>query len=984
MADGALTFTSWVRRGLGTALSAVEGSSPGPTSRVRIDTLFNVEELATTNLPLIAPGDIVGLDPNVVTRVWPRPDDLDAEFASYPLIEFGEGDLPWRYTPARNSGDERVTKDDRLRPWISLVVIPTSEGSIAPPTPDRKVAVLTVTNSASLPDPGTLWALGHTQFEGTDVDDPDDIVLAKEKLDAGTGLALGRILSSRLLRENTEYLACLVPTFERGRLVGTGKLTEEAADTTDALAGWNLTAPVEFPVYYSWRFRTGKIANFEAAARLLKPFVLPPTVGRRDMDVRSPGPGLPRASLESLPVEGALMSVAAFEQGPPPWPNPDRQTFIDALKALVNAPTRRPEPILAPPLYGQWYAAEIALGEERPSGTNPPWFHELNRDPRQRVAAGLGTQVIQNEQQALLAGAWDQVEEIDDVNSKLRGLQLTRGILTRIWKRYYLTASQQRFFHMTHRLHSRVVCGDDTVCGRVRSSAITPGFMSAQWQRFSRPQGAIGLLQGRPEAPFPGAFPSLLTQLNACGSPAPNPDDPPEGLHDPNGGIIPGGLPCDLIEEVIALGSSVTLHWGLLILWVSRELLVSRNGECWWIGLKALRYAITLIYVSMTGGADDLRRRCRFALGTFSIQDLLASPKMPSFAGFASLPTTLPLPTAPGGSSSTDSAAAAQVRAALIALFAKFAPPPEQPCKPPMDLPECQARLVTELDPTITVGERLLRRLVFDTSFEAEWNPIDPLEPLLVVPEYERPMYEPLKAISYDWLIPGVDQIEPDSVGLAVTNQRFIEAYMAGLNQEMTRELLWNEYPTDQRGTYFRQFWSIAGHILEDGSSLPPDQLRDIKPLRQWSKSASLGDNSPRLPPGGDPDAPFLVLVVRGQVIRKYPNVIVYAQQLDPVTHELTGRQEHPIFYALLDPDIAFYGFSLTAEDIRADERWYFVLQEQPGEPKFADPINDSLTTPHTPDPTALGSSAGLFAERTFLQPFRLGIQGSSMLPATP
>ena len=30
---------------------------------------------------------------------------------------------------------------------------------------------------------------------------------------------------------------------------------------------------------------------------------------------------------------------------------------------------------------------------------------------------------------------------------------------------------------------------------------------------------------------------------------------------------------------------------------------------------------------------------------------------------------------------------------------------------------------------------------------------------------------------------------------------------MVGLNHEFARELLWREFPTDQRGSYFRQFW---------------------------------------------------------------------------------------------------------------------------------------------------------------------------------
>ena len=45
------------------------------------------------------------------------------------------------------------------------------------------------------------------------------------------------------------------------------------------------------------------------------------------------------------------------------------------------------------------------------------------------------------------------------------------------------------------------------------------------------------------------------------------------------------------------------------------------------------------------------------------------------------------------------------------------------------------------------------------------------------------------------------------------TNPRFIESYMVGLNHEMARELLWREYPTDQRGTCFRQFWDLSAVV---------------------------------------------------------------------------------------------------------------------------------------------------------------------------
>jgi len=77
----------------------------------------------------------------------------------------------------------------------------------------------------------------------------------------------------------------------------------------------------------------------------------------------------------------------------------------------------------------------------------------------------------------------------------------------------------------------------------------------------------------------------------------------------------------------------------------------------------------------------------------------------------------------------------------------------------------------------------------------------------MAAPSFDDPMYVPLNVLSTDWILPGLDQIPQDTVSLLRTNQRFVETYMVGLNHEMTRTLLFNEYPIDQRGTYFRQFW---------------------------------------------------------------------------------------------------------------------------------------------------------------------------------
>ena len=157
------------------------------------------------------------------------------------------------------------------------------------------------------------------------------------------------------------------------------------------------------------------------------------------------------------------------------------------------------------------------------------------------------------------------------------------------------------------------------------------------------------------------------------------------------------------------------------------------------------------------------------------------------------------------------------------------------------------------------------------------WQPSDPIEPVMAYPKFDRPMYEPLRELGQDWLLPGLDQIQPNTVTLMLANQRFIEAYMMGLNHEMSRELRWNEYLTDLRGSYFRQFWDVRGAEPSPGQTLDPEQLKDIREIHTWPKASQLGQNSPRppVPPGEE----RLVLVVRGDLVRRYPNTEVYALQ---------------------------------------------------------------------------------------------------------
>jgi hypothetical protein len=241
----------------------------------------------------------------------------------------------------------------------------------------------------------------------------------------------------------------------------------------------------------------------------------------------------------------------------------------------------------------------------------------------------------------------------------------------------------------------------------------------------------------------------------------------------------------------------------------------------------------------------------------------------------------------------------------------------------------------------------------------------------MVYPEIDLPMYEPLKKISAELFLPNIHLIEQNTITLLETNQKFIEAYMVGLNHEFSRELLWREYPTDQRGSYFRQFWDVRSFLAEPGIDKDAlrERLRDIPEVHTWSKNNDLGDHDHREAQGDKEEE--LVLVIRGELLKKYPNAIVYAHRADwervgdtPAgaidkarprkLRDLTPAEEAkpprdvvktPLYEASVEPDIYFFGFDITARTAKGgfipqgkteeDPGWFFVIKERPGEPRF-------------------------------------------------
>ena len=164
---------------------------------------------------------------------------------------------------------------------------------------------------------------------------------------------------------------------------------------------------------------------------------------------------------------------------------------------------------------------------------------------------------------------------------------------------------------------------------------------------------------------------------------------------------------------------------------------------------------------------------------------------------------------------------------------------------------------------------------------------------------------------------------------------------MVGINHEMSRELRWREYPTDQRGSYFRQFWDPRGRTPPALTKQLVDARRDIKEVHTWKTNETLGLAG--LPEGGE--AQKLVLLIRGELLRRFPTAQIYAQAARFVgsgERTLGTEVRHPLFRGSLKPDVHFMGFDLDFDEAfgsveQSENRpgWFFVIQQQPTEPRF-------------------------------------------------
>jgi len=928
-------FLAWARRGIGASVNNVDNGALPNRSSLNVQLFLQVQGGPVANPPVPAvpvqmygPGDVVGVDSRMVIRTEPRQFTVNFEPNYLCGIEFDSPDFPWLFTPAAPNGD-------RLHPWVALIVLKQDTEYTLPSVAPNPLPVVDVLKQKVLQDLSASWNWAHVQVSG-------DASLA-DNLASSPGNVISRLLCPRRLDPESSYSAFLVPAFQIGVQIGTGQ-DVSAVTTSDPAWTKDTPVPLRLPFYYRFDFHTSDAGDFESLVRALTPTVLGPAVGTRPMDVSQPDPGV-RSAGPPLGLEGALQSVGSQ---PTPWNDPDKTNFQTDVQNWINQNSAStidlknpgPDPIVNPPIYGRWHAAVTSVDR-----TKPGWVNELNLDPRNRSGAGMGTQIVQLERSQLMASAWQQLAGVLEANQMLKQAQLARAVTQQLYRQHFVAAQPETLLSLTSPLHARLLASPTTVKAAVRNSRVPERMLSGAFRKIAVLPRHLGIAK-------PGA-PSLLSRVSS-GDIKIVPDPQP-----------PGGM---VSLDQTAQKSAPAWAEALLKWWTKyRKWII--------LGLILLLIVVAVVVGIIAGfaaalGAVVILAGIAFAAWTF-LKNALASATAASDVQFSNFtpqtvaqvsPASNFTITVPGvalaggrGTGAADSAQAAAFRTATAQLFGEYAALPANPGPlPVLNITTLRTTIIGRIDPVLTVPRRVLGLISISARFP--WAPADLLEPVMAYPEFPQPMYAPLRDLSEAYLLPGVDQVPPSSVGLLQTNRRLIEDYMVGLNHEMARQLLWNGYPTDQRGSYFRQFWDVSAYIPQKGDPSDPaalhELLKDIEPVHTWDTSTVLGTHPVRAIAANN-----LVLLVRGELFKRYPNAIVYAGKAkrdDKGQRVLDDTDErYPIFGGKLSPDMTFLGFNLGADDARggtvnSPDGFFFVFQQQPSEPRFGlEPTADASPVPH-------------------------------------
>ena len=819
-------FHSWARRGISANITDTDDLGSGSVhtmerALVPIALKANDQDIAK-NFALIGPGDILGINREMIVRTEPLNWITDFEPNYLAFVEFYDEDFAWRYTPATAAGE-------RLRPWVALLVL--EEDEFERTTRRVPLPSIKIKDKTAMPAATEVWLWAHVHSNAnipdSDLSDFEKFLNSLNRVVTTDPDGLYcRLMCPRHLKANTAYTVFVVPTFETGRLAGLGQPTDTVEAQTAAWAADGSAA--EMPVYYEWFFRTGENEDFEELAKRLVPRPMDPRVGIRDMDCSAPGfvkadgsGPLPGTDPLIIGLEAALKSPSTVSTvyPTPPAVNDAFQLQLEDVVNLGEQTSAAPsqDPVVTMPLYGKEHARQQPTDVMLLDVTQERWLDQLNKDPRNRAMAGVGALVIQENQDKYMKSAWLQVEKVNEANRKIRGARAAIAFSTPLYVATITKLPVVQLLAMSRPVLSRVMGSPKTLLQQVKESRLPVAALSAAMRRIVRPRGPFAHRAGL-DANLYGRVVGRLNDGTLTASP---PRTTQAGLpttDELGDSIKPTGTPGSPIPRWLLF---VLILVFLLLVIAAATLGFQAAAVALIIGVVVVGAVLRRIRAAEQAQQDAINKEKAAALVSKpeNAAHVLASvPRRADFNIHLADEPTPPPPTA--GGANGESVEAQNFRRAVSGISSiALLKLPEEPARAAFPLGNAKTKLSVALKPRIAHGTRLSKLIRIRNVKWTEES--EPIVEAMAYPDFEEPMYKKLSEQSDEFVIANLKLIPPNTISLVETNQKAIESYMVGLNYEMARELLWREYPTDQRGSYFRQFWDVNGVVRPDTGKTP-------------------------------------------------------------------------------------------------------------------------------------------------------------------
>jgi hypothetical protein len=1074
-------FTPWSRRGLARAHANVDSAGGALATRPRINVGLTLTAKQDGNpatavsgnidLTLYGPADVIGIDQRLIVRTDPRPNATNFEPNYLAIVDFDPPDFPWLLTPAR------ADATGHLRPWLVLVVVERKQ--VAPPAlragrPLPSISLTATQVESELPDLSESWLWAHSQAisEVAVVTPPtaDNQAAAAQTLSSEMQQApernISRLVCPRRLTPRTDYVACVVPATEGGRKRGLGEKVE--GDTLGLAWSMQAANAIELPVYFSWTFSTGPVGDIETLARRLRTpaqygadgdlLAQLHHIGERPVYVDGdhllfdgPTPG-------QTVFEGAMVSLGFT-------PEASNAVYAGKLQEMLNSGSTRVAdgtdagahvPTLAPPIYGEYPAKRHTVTTAK---VDQHWLDGLSLQPRYRLAAGWGAEVVRQNQDEFMQAAWAQLGDVLAAERAFSLARLARDVLKRIEARHLAKLSPDRVLAVMAPARARIaIAANMSLYGRMAGATLPQELFDGAMRRFASPRRAtLKMARWRERAL---GIQSVTVQMAALVDNFANASTR-LAVIDPNR-FVPDGIlgsrSYDNVPLPPNLETAVDLmpYTGLAISLTGSQIKAIQDsnvavrtlaaatpktpplmGDVWHKGLLTETHAIRigelqavagrplgndigqLIQASSKRGTEGVlvsvhedsvtsvalridgrtglvkavgrpllathARAVRASGPAARLGTAVASVSLPAIKLYGNEAVFATLPPSTLGRSGDD----VKIQLSGPGNFGRV-PPPRAGDVPTITLPPAlkdratlqryseafkdYARVVSppadsliilepvdfataanasqtrsRVDADRTVPARLastlslggqtvgwtngaLANAFISTSLDAS---LAALLRYVVPPTFDRvmafphllfPLSRKLETLAPDVFLPGVGVLPNDFIMAVKTNPRFVEALMIGANHEMGREMLWQGLPTDQRGTPFQHFWRRL------------DGKHDIEFIHQWKP----------LPLGAQPGSTeMLVLLVRGQLIERFPNLSIYAYKIvdqetrpggtsPPIPNDQSEMDPHkvivPVMRGHLLKDITYIGFPIAPGDIG---QYFFIVEEHMTEPRF-------------------------------------------------